>query len=618
MPDQPQNSDGQTPVTPSFVKKPVDMPILDAGLRSQIAPAPVYAESVGGFRGFYKANKLYFWAILAGAVVIAGLSYIAFRKTPVVAPKQANVSINVDVPDTVQSGSDAVYKITVQNNDTQDLVNTQLELTYPDGETYDSSSPPAQNLSGNLFTINGGVPHGQNVVVIVKAKVTGNVNDQKTLGIKLYYSYSNFNSQFEADQTSTITLAASNLSIQLQGPDNTSNAQLVMYTISYANNSSADVQNARVQMDYPDGFAFASSNPPPDLGSNTWDIGTLAKGGSGQIQIQGAFSSANPGETKTATAQFLIQGQDGSYYTQNSSQYATNISSLPLLVQQQVQPANSTGVINPGDSLTFNVSYTNNASVAATGVNIEVDLDSKVINPASITAQGAQINNNTIIWNAAGVPQLQSLLPNQSGQLSFNLKVNSPATKDASTNLTVVSAIKIKSNEYATAFPGNQLTLNVSSPSSINTGLAFISGSLPPQVGKSTVYQVSLSLINSSNNFSSGVLTAFIPAAAFSQSSVSSLEANNVQYDPSTSKLTWNFGSLPANTGRFTKPRTLTFNLTANPGASDAGQILTLLKTINFTATDLFTNQPVSVSVGDIHSTDLQGQSGYGYGTVQQ
>ncbi len=614
MPEQTDIGSPQNPESSDFVKKPIETPILDSDVKNHLASM---GQSRGGFKGFYRSNKLYFWAILAAAVVIGLLSYFAFKKSPQAAPKEANIAISVDVPPTAQSGGQAVYQITIQNNDTQKLVDMQLELAYPDGETYQSSSPNAQNLSGTLFAVPDLIP-GQNATVFLKTAVTGNVNDQETLDIKLHYSYSNFNSEFVKEQTSTIRLVASNINLTLQGPSDTSNAQLVIYTINYQNNSSNAISGARVQMDYPDGFVFAAATPPPDLGSNSWDIASLAKGGSGQIQVQGTFSSANPGDSKTATAEFLILAPDGSFYTQNSASLTTSIASLPLLVTQALNPANTIGVVNPGDTLNFNITYQNNSSVAATGVNVEVDLNSKAINPSTISAQGAQINNDTIIWNAAAVPQLASLLPNQSGQLSFSVKVNNPATKDASTNLTVVSNIKIQSNEYTTAFPGNQLTLQISSPASINTNVTYVSGALPPQVGKNTIYQITLSLANSSNSFSSGVLTAFLPSASFIVGSVSSAETAGTQFDPSTSMLTWNFGSLSANTGRFGPPRILSFDVTLNPASSAAGQAPTLLKTIAVTATDLFTNQPVTLTAPDILTSDLQTQNGFGDGVVQQ
>jgi hypothetical protein len=598
---------------PQFVKKTVETPILDSDVRRQITVSDG-ESSEGGFRAFYRSNKWYFLAILVGIVVIGVLAYFAFKKSPAQAPKEANVNIAVDVPSSVPSGGEAVYKITVQNNDTQKLVGMTLELTYPGGETYENSSPPAQNISGTLFTVPDLIP-GQNAVVIVKTKVTGNVNDQEILDIKLHYMYPNFSSQFEKDQTSTVTLLASNVLIELDGPATTNNAQLVIYTVKYQNNSGADIPNTQIKMIYPDGFTFSSAAPPPDLGTDTWNIGTLQNGGQGNIQIQGTFNSANPGESKTAEAEFLVLGSAGQYSMQNSSSFVTAISSLPLLVTQSLQQSNPDNVINPGDTLSFDIHYQNNASTVATGVNIQVTLNSKALDLSTIRVQGAQVNNNTILWNASGVPQLSSLLPNQSGDLSFSVKVNNPAVKDSSKNLTVVSDVQIQSNEYSTAFPGGELSLKISSPSAINTVLSFVSGQLPPEVGKTTVYKVHVALSNSGNDFSNGSVTAFIPTG-FISGSVTPAESGNIQFDPSTNKLTWNVGSLPAYTGRFSQPRVLEFNVSLSPSSSQVNQSPVLANTINFTATDLFTSQAVNIPADNITTSDVAGTNGFGNGQV--
>ncbi len=602
-----------------FTQKTVETRILDSELRDKIA----YSEEresadLGGFKGFYSANKYYVWAILIGSAIIGMLGYLAFRTPAPVAPKEANILINVEVPEVVASGSETVYKVTLKNNDTQKLVNLELELAYGDGISFVSSSPEPENLSGTLFKVPDLIS-GQNAVVFIKSKVIGNVNDEKTLNLKLHYTYSNFSSEFTKSQVSMVRLVASDVLIELQGPSNTNNAQLVIYNVKYTNNSKSDIKNARVKMTYPEGFKFSNSNPVPDLGNDTWSIGTLAQAGEGAIQIQGTFDAGvNTGESKTAVAEFLILGEDGKFFTQNSSSFTTGISSLPLLVSQTHEGSN--GIVKPGDNLNFTIRYQNNGSTVATGVNIVLNLDTKVLDLASIRAQGGQINNNTIVWNASSIPQLENLAPNESGQLSFSVSVNNPATKDSTKNLSIISSIKIKSNEYDTFFPGGPLTLKVSSPTSITKLLSFVSGDLPPKSGGSTIYKVKLSLVNSSNDFSNGILTAFIPLGpgGLVEGSYNTAEAKNAQYDPSTGKLTWNFGSLAAYTGKFTQVKFLEFQVRLNPSSSQIGQSPSLVKTINFTAKDLFTGQEVSASTDEIRTSDVSGTGGYGNGTVVQ
>lgn len=596
-------------------------------VQKKVGQAPVQGQPVmvknlsaqASGPGFFKENRWYFAAIILGVLIIAVMAFFVFRKAPPAPVKEANVNLSFEnTADTVQAGGVAVYYIHIQNNDTQKLTEVQLELSYPEGFSYVSSASPSkpQNLSGTLF-LEPDLISGQSTVTVVQAKVSGNVNDFKTLTARLHYKFSNFNSEFVKQATKEIRLVASDVVLELQAPTTANNSQLLMYTLKYQNGSQNSISSARIRVIYPDGFLFATAQPNPDSGNNIWNFSSLPPGAEGTITIQGNFTSANPGESKTATASLEVLGQDGQYQVQVTSAPAvTAISTLPLLVNQEVDNLGEGGVVNPGDNLTFNIKYQNNGSTAARGVNVLVTLNSKALDLSSLRAEGGIVNNNTIQWNAATVAALQTLNPSDSGQLSFSVKVKNPATKDSSKNLTVVSDIKIKSNEYDTDFPGNQLNLKVSSPISLVPALIFQSGSQPPQVGKPTLYSASLSLINSTNDFSNGLLTAFIPlgAGGFVEGSVSAQEAQNVQYDPSTGKLTWNVGQLPAHTGQFSMQRTLRFGVRIIPSASQAGDQPTLVKDIQFNAKDTFTGQAVSATGHDL-TTDSTGSYD---GTVQQ
>ena len=239
-PTQPQGA-GQ-----AFVKKTVDTPILDVGLREKINGSQNFSSNEG-VAGFYQANKIYFWAIIIGVVMIAGLAYWAFKKPAPTAPKEANVEVKVDFPETVPTGGEAVYKVILKNNDSQTLVSGELELVYPEGVSYVSSVPNAEGISGTQFKVPDLVS-GQNATVIVKTKVTGNVNDEKKLSLKFHYRLSNFNSDFIKDQFASLRLVAADVLVELQGPAAANNGQIVVYTAKYQNNSDNDVSNARIKL----------------------------------------------------------------------------------------------------------------------------------------------------------------------------------------------------------------------------------------------------------------------------------------------------------------------------------------------------------------------------------
>jgi len=562
-------------------------------------PDPTLTEQhpTGALKSFYKENRIYVWAIIIGLAIIGTLAYIALRKTPPVAQEEAKVIISVDVPQAIPAGGEAIYKIKIENQDSEKLVGMSLEAAYPSGVTYETSSPKADNLSGSLFKVPDLI-QGQNAVITIKARVSGNINDTKDLNLKLHYKFSNFNSEFVKQQTATIRLAASSVDLKFSGPSTTNNAQLVIYTLSYENESEENIPNSRIKITYPEGFNFASATPQPDSGSDTWNIGTLAKKSSGSITIQGSFRSANAGESKTFSADLLVLGQNGDYFTQGTATYLTSISKIPLLVSQELENSSTHNVVDPGDGLTFKVKYQNNASTAAKGVNIIATLDSKALDLSSLQSEGGVITGNTILWNAASVANLETINPSDSGELSFSISLKNPATKDSSKNLSVVSSIKIKSNEYETYFPGNELTLKISSPSNLGSSLKFVTGDLPPEVGKQTLYKVSFFLTNSSNDYSNGVLTAFIPlgAGGYVDGSVNAAESAKVDYDQSTGKLTWNAGPLAAYTGKFSQARVLEFSVRIIPSAAQQGQSPVLVKDIQYNATDTYTSQTIKLT----------------------
>jgi uncharacterized repeat protein (TIGR01451 family) len=616
MEPQKNTSPNPTPSqSPQFVKKAVETPFLESNLKNQLQASS--SSSVGGFKGFYKDNRIYIWGIAGGLIIISLLAFLAFRSPPKPVVKEAKVNVTIDAPQRVASGGEVIYKIKVENQDSSKLVGLELEVTYPDGVSYISSSPKASNISGSAFPMPDLI-NGQNAVVIIKAKATGNINDEKKLNAKLLYHYSNFSSRFTKEASYSIRLSASDVAMEISGPSTTNNAQIVLYTLKYQNNSKDEIKNARVNIIYPEGFSYISATPQPDLDNNTWNISVLPAGGSGTIELQGNFRSSGSGESKTIEAKILV-GREGQYYEQGSTSFSTAISSLPLMVSQQLENSNG-DVVKPGDLLTYSINYQNNAKTVASGVNIIVTLNSKALDLSSLRTEGGQVNGSTILWNASTVANLESLSPNESGTLSFSVMIKNPATKDSSKNLTVVSGIKIKSGEYDAFFPGNDLTLKISSPAKVTGSLKYFSGTLPPQVGKETLYTVSLSLSNSTNDFSDGVLTAFVPLGSkgFVDKSENPAESGRVEFDSTTGKVTWNFAGLPAHTGQFSSSRTLQFQVRIVPSASQVNQSPTLVKDIQVEAKDIFTGQNVSINTDDITTGDLSGDQGWGSGQVVQ
>ena len=593
---------------PDFQPQQVPDPIFPPGQKPQLP-----SQNSGGrfsVKSFYSNNKWYVWAIVVGLVIIATLSFFAFRTQKASPTKPANVEVDITAPETAPSGGEVIYKIKVENHDAASLVDMDLEVLYPEGVSYVSSTPKAENLSGSSFQVPD-LSNGQNATLIIKTIAQGNINDSKTLVAKLHYKFDNFNSEFVKEASHTVRLVASDVVLDVTGPDTADSAQVVSYDVFYRNNSSREIDNSRIQITYPEGFTFADSEPDPSLGQNIWNIGQLKASATGKISFQGAFKSAQPGQAATFKVEFLVLDDNGNFFTQGSTTYTTSISSQPLRVEQKLTSGGSNGVVKPGESLSYEIKYQNTTDVVASGTTIVAEFDSKAIDLSTIRSESGRVQDGTITWDASGVSTLERLGPNQSGTVRFTAQVKDPAAKDNSTNLTITSKVKIKANEYKDFMAGNDLTLKVSSPSSLKVSTAYSSGSLPPKAGTESKFTVTLELRNATNAYQEGVLVGFVPTGvSYDASMLPSDMASQVKFDASTGKLTWNVGKLEANTGSFSPLRKLTFGVRFTPSSAQVGQDVALFKNITFTAKDSFTEQSISLTADQISTNSLGDGSG--------
>ena len=599
---------------PDFQTKTVSEPKatqLPTGLDTQSLPSGVPAVN------FFQANKLYIGFIVFAVLIIGLLAFFAFRPAPPAVLKEAKVTLQISAPETLPSGSEIIYRIQAKNDDSITLTGLELEIAYPEGISYAQSTPKANNLSGSVFSLPELLP-GQNLNVIIKAVAVGEINSEKTLQTKLHYKYVNFNSAFSKSAQQIVRLVAAKIDLEIDGPKETNTAQLVAYTVKYKNRSGETIKNARIQLTYPVGFNYGASQPTASLGGNIWNLGDVQPEGAGQIVVQGSFASSQPGESKKLVASFLSLGDSGEFYVQASAETETLLVNQPLILTLENLDQDDQGVVNPGGSLIFSVRYQNNSQVAATGVNIVVSLESKALDINTLKAQSGQISGNTISWNASGVPALESLNPGEQGSLNFSVSIKNPATKDSTKNLTVKLGSKIKANEYSSFLPGETAEYKISSPANLSAELRYLSGSLPPKVGTQTKYKLKINLSNSSNDFSSGEVSFFLPGAGlgFNENSITASEQANVQFDPSTGKLVWKFGSLPAFSGKFSPNKILELEVVANPAPSDVGDFAVLARSFKFVAQDSFTGQEVILKTEDISSASLLGKDGNEFGTV--
>lgn len=608
------------------VPDPVSMPeelavaqntTAPAGMVANIKPipqpvTPFMHENQHRFKSFITQNKWYIVAMSIGFLIIGVLAFIAFRPQKQEPTKKANVSLSFDAPEIAPASGDVIYKIRIKNNDNVKLVNIQLELLYPEGLSYISSTPKADNLSGSLFNIPD-LPPGTDIPVVLKASTQGDVNSELKLLAKLNYKYDQFNSLFTEESTHSIRLMASDVILDFTGPGVISGSQSATYNLAYRNNSTQDIPNAKIVLNYPVSFVFANSDPSPTMGQNTWDVGTVKSQDGGRITINGNFKNTQVGDVPVFEVNFQSPDGNGNYYTQATVRQETQVTDQPLSVDQKIIGGSNGGIVDPGAEVSYEISFRNNSNVVATGVNIDLDLDSSAISSSKISADSGQVVGNTITWNASSLPILAKLSPSDSGSLKFSIKVNNPATTDAQKNLLIISKVQIRSNEQKNSFPGNQLSLKISSPANLSGSVNHVGGPLPLRVGQTSTFKITLEIRNSTNDLNNGLLSAVAPiGVSVDLSGLPESESKAVKYDQATGRFMWNVGLIPAHSGQSLPTRKLSFNVSVTPSDNQVYDAPMLLKNISMNTKDSFTNQNISLKAEDLSTGNLPGEDGLG------
>jgi len=321
----------------------------------------------------------------------------ATRTTLTIPP---TLRITKEGPAEANAGSNITFTGTLTNYGTAAAENVTLVDYLPDGLTFVSSShgatynpPPANTVTWNLGTLNGGASISGWVTVHVSDNVTNNT----TLSNLFSVTWKDGSGQSYGPATATkdiIVRTSPLLSIVKNGPATGIRGSLLTYTGTLTNYGTAAAENVTLVDYLPDGLTFVSSshgatyNPPP-ASTVTWNLGTLNGGASmsGWVTVRVDDTVPN-GTTLTDTFSVTWEDADGNPYGPAASSVDTIIYTAPQLTITKEGPHEAT----VGSYVTFTGTLTNVGGSPADNVTLVDYL------PPGLTFIGS---SHTAVYNPA-------------------------------------------------------------------------------------------------------------------------------------------------------------------------------------------------------------------------
>ncbi len=547
--------------------------------------------------------------VLALLVLLAGAAYY-FLRSP-----NPKVGMQFSVPGQVMVGQRFAISITVSNYSDQIISNANLTLLLPEGVAFYGQDPGQRADTKSMGDLAPGslVPQTFDLIALKDPQSI------KKLNAKLAYSAGGSSAKYEDQSNFDLAVGQSAVSLSFSLPDQVYSGEDAEIKIDYANNSSQDLRNVQIRVDYPPVFQFKRSSADPSKGNNVWNLGTLAKGASGgNFTITGTL--AGPPSSiynfhAAITADFL--GQDYTLTEQNAS---LAIASSPLAVAA-VLNGEPDHVARIGEGETYTLSYSNNSEVPMSNVTIKAQLQGEVFDWSKLSTEGAfDSRTNTVTWNAANTPRLANLGPGEKGTVQVYVKLldSFPIRRVSDRNYVLKLSAQIES---PTVPSGTSAEKSVSLAKLENkvAGAADFSmagyfrdaasgilntGPYPPKVNSPTRYTIHWTIRNYSTDLTDAKVSAYLQSGTRFTGTAKSNAGTKPAYNPNSGQVTWDIGSIGATQGVLTKPLEAVFQVENTPAINQVGQAIELIGDAKFTAEDAFTGTDLNYTSRSI-STDL-------------
>jgi hypothetical protein len=271
-------------------------------------------------------------------------------------------------------------------------------------------------------------------------------------------------------------------------------------------------------------------------------------------------------------------------------------------------------VLEQGKGSNVVVSIKNTLSESVYDMVVEVVPSGNALSAESINSREGFYDSNKglIRFDVTNTQGLSQVAPGASHKLDFSI---TPQESQNTTSFTI--AVNVYARRVADSAAQQQLIGTVSaearyeSEAAVMPKVLYKGGPLPPVVGQTTSYQVTLTAAAGSNNLTNSILTTSLPGYVEWTNEFNG--PGTVEFNPVSRQLYWNIGDINGGTSK-----DLVFTVNFLPSLSQVGINPLLVNNQTLKATDRFTNTPVSATAQGV-TTELTEDTGYeeGNGTVE-
>lgn len=529
-------------------------------------------------------------ALIGISLIATGIFFFINRGPEYDASAFTKVTARVEAPTTAPSGSPTLWKIIIQNQESVNIKNLELNLEFDKSFQYSRAiNPDPSDPRGNVYKFSSlsGLGLGTSEIIIqFEGILTGNIDEETLMRGNLTYTPEPLigkenNTRTIPVQSSITKVTAPNISVTLSSTQQTvQNGGEVELLASFENQSDRDLKNIKIIMNYPSGNGFeyksselqirnTDSKTSPDDGNNVWNVQTLPRSQTQTLKVKGNVFGSD-GVRQQFRIEIASDTGNGNFKTLSVDALDIQVTAQPLIISTRIENKESSRVFNPGETLNFVIDYQNKSTTTLQNAEIFALIDdpANLLDYNSINFVGgdiANINNRVIQWRGSGVPQLNTLTPQVKGSLRFSIKVKE-GTNFIQSNLNQNTyTLRPKAQAKANNLPSFEIAGELYKARGELTFNETVE-KLPKQSGQSNseTYRVTWEIRtrqSSIKDISVDSITS-LPTSAWQQTSIAPNDASGeLVYNSQTGKILWTVGSQPGYLGYSGPVKRIQFNL---------------------------------------------------------
>lgn len=505
---------------------------------------------------------------------------------------KSTVRLEVLAPKEVETGQEVTYKVIFKNSGSAVLENVRLAFEFPGGSILKDGGALRKNVE-----IDDIYP-GQEGSYDFVARLFGREQEALEAKAELAYTPRNLTATFRSSTSFSSVVSFVPLTFEMDVPSRAPAGQLLEFSFNYFSNIDFPVSDLRIQVQYPDGFEFQSSNPV-SLSQNEWALELLNRADGGRISVKGVLSGG-AGDDKLFKA-VLGTWKEGEFTTLKEVTKGVEVVAPQLFVSQIVN-GSVAHVASPGEFLNYEIYFKNVSDQNFQNLYLVADLSGRPFDFDSVSVANGSFNksSSSIIWEAGSNPKLRFLGKGEEGRVAFSAKVQdgwdvaSPQEK----NFTIRTTVQLSEAKEEFEVKVNS-ELAITQSAHYQDATFSNTGPNPPQAGQATTYTVLWRSSNLYNDVRSATVRASLPQGVEMTGSVYP-SASSVVFDSASREVVWEIGGMGASSGVLTPAPSVAFQVRTNGSSSD------IISQATITAEDDYTGRLLSSSAPKVSSGQIE------------